>query len=585
MNIKKNRPLFAAATLAAAVFSLEGCTQHQMTAPQYMNASRQADIEWLAFRVRADFDTPLNSDSGWAAPENTRAEIYYDQPFRLRVQVRATSSPPEGHLLSLQYRQADSPWQTAGFAEFPYPSFATPVVSVISTQAYANGEEAERLLGTAEIAWDDGAGLNAVATTPVWRLSGEALEWEWPLVIRRFSDGPTFAEDNTRFELRVVDRNGVPLAGHESVQLDLTAAPQHLGGTFIETPGRIGPYQSESGHLYFFMEPSETDNRFMAVRSTDYGRSWREVDGDNRPGTGDLEGVASVRSGSTIHIVHQISEEVLYHQFEIDSDSATGGSWRIDSERIAVMEEPPTQFADVVARHDGSLVTLYAGAHKLFLQERSAAGVWGEAVEIDTQLTPDLSGPALAIGPTDLITLAYSGRDGQGFIRHLDTDGRLSERQQFSSDTGTTDAENGPVVPMVVLPDSGTTVLVYRENSGLLHERRLTADGELSAPVQISPLQVVTNAVDAEQVAADLVVHNGNLHLLFIEEQSRSIYYTRSTEPGVWSEPEAVIENVDAAWVRGSVHLDASGEPVYGFVFDAGSTGGSGFNRYFSLPL
>ena len=584
MKISKAGPLIAAASLAAAV-SLVGCTQPQILGIQNVSTGEQSDIEWLAYRVRADFDTPLNADSGWAAPENTGAQIFYDQPFRLRIQVQADSSPAEGHLLSLQYRQADLPWQTLGFAEFPYPSFATPAVSVISAQAYANGDETEKLLGPATIAWDEGAGLSAVSTTPVWRLSGEAVEWEWPLVIRRFSDGPTFVEDNTRFEFRVVDRNGVPLVGHESVQLDLTAEPQHLGGTFIETPSRIGPYQSELGHLYFFMEPSETDNRFMAVMSEDFGRSWREVDGANRPGIGDLEGVATVRAGSTIHIIHQISEEVLYHQFEMGDGLTTKDTWRVDSESIAVLDEPPTQFADVVARQDGSLVALYAGAHKLFLQERSAAGVWGEAVEIDSHLAPDLSGPALAIGPGDQITLAYSGLNGQGFIRHLRADRQLSQRLTFSEDTGTTDPENGPIVPMVVLPESGTTVLVYRERSGLLFERRFSADGQLSPPVQISSIPVVTNAVDAEQVAADLVLHNNTLHLLFIDDQSRSIYYSRSTAPGAWSEPEAVITNVDAAWVRGSVHRDASGNPVYGFVFDAGSTGGSGFNRYFSLPL
>lgn len=543
------------------------------------------NLEWLAFRVRSDATVALNADAGWASPENSAADILYDQPFRFRVQVRANMAHPEGHVLGLQYRWNGETWLPLGFAKFPYPDFATPVVSVIATEAYAQGEETERLLGEADLAWDDGAGINAVASTPVWRTTQDALEWEWPLVVRRFSDGPGFADDGSVFELRVVDGQGRALAGQQSAELRLTAAPGHLGGTFIETPTRIGPYQTEAGHLYFFMEPSETDNWFMAVKSDDFGQSWREVDGNNRPTTGDLEGVASARSGSVIHLIHQISREVFYHAFEMDGSGSAEGEWQVTDQSIATLEEPPTQFADLVARRDGSLVTLYGGAQRLFMQGRSAQGVWGEPLEIDSDVPPALSGPVLAVAADDTITMAYTGRDGSGFVRHLRADGSLSARQLFSSDLGTTDDENGAIVPLVVLPDSGETVLIYREQTGFLFERRFSSDGQLSAPVQVAQIPVITSAVDSEQVGADLIVHDSTLHLLFIDAQSRSIFHARSSEQGNWSAPQVVVEGIQGAWVRGSVLRDAAGNPVYGFVLDAGSTGGSGFNRYVALPL
>jgi hypothetical protein len=191
----------------------------------------------------------------------------------------------------------------------------------------------------------------------------------------------------------------------------------------------------------------------------------------------------------------------------------------------------------------------------------------------------------MAIAADDTITVAYTGRDGSGFVRHLRADGSLSARQLFSSNLGTTDDENGAIVPLVVLPESGDTVMIYREQTGLLFERRFSRDGQLSAPVQVAQIPVITSAVDSEQVGADLIVHDSSLHLLFIDAQSRSIFHTRSSEQGSWSAPQAVVEGIQGAWVRGSVHRDAAGNPVYGFVYDAGSTGGSGFNRYFALPL
>ena len=542
-------------------------------------------LEWLAFRVRSDATVALNADAGWASPENSAADIQYDQPFRFRVQVRATIAPPEGHVLGLQYRRNGETWLPLGFAKFPYPDFATPVMSVISTDAYAQGEQTERLLGAADLAWDDGAGINAVASTPVWRTTQDALEWEWPLVVRRFSDGPTFADDGDVFELRVVDGQGRALAGQQSAALRLTAAPGHLGGTFIETPTRIGPYQSAAGHLYFFMEPSETDNWFMAVKSTDAGVSWRETDGVNRPVTGDLEGVASVQTGSVIHFVHQISRDVFYHAFQMDDETSANGKWLVTDQSLATPDEPPTQFADLVARSDGSLVTLYGGAQRLFMQSRSAQGAWGAPQEIDSDVPPELSGPVMAIAADDTITMAYTGRDGSGFVRHLRADGTLSARQLFSANLGTSDDENGAIVPLVVLAESGETVLMYREHTGLLFERRFSRDGQLSEPEQVAQIPVITSAVDSEQVGADLIVHDSKLHLLFIDAQTRSIFYTRSSQKGNWSAPQVVVEGIQAAWVRGSVHRDGAGNPVYGFVLDAGSTGGSGFNRYVALPL
>jgi len=549
------------------------------------NPAAATSLEWLAFRFRSDFSIDLNADQGWAAQENAQAALHYDKPFRFRIQTMATQSPAQGHLLSLQYRAQGGDWQPVGVSDFPYPAFATPMVSVVSTDAYAQGAETQRLLGSAATPWDDGAGLNASAATPVWRTTGEALEWEWPLVIRRFSDGPAFAQNDEVFELRVVDGLGAPLAGPADALVSMSAEPGHLGGTFIETPVRIGPYQSDNGHLYFFMEPSETHNRFMAVTSADFGNTWKEVDGEGRPDAVDLEGVATTRIGSVIHILHQISEEVLYHAFETGDSETNPGRWLVNSQSIARLAEPPTQFVDVAARSDGSLVALYAGAQKLFLQTRSAQGDWSAPREVDVDTGPELSGPMLVSGPEDILTLAYTGRDGSGFIRHLHPDDSLSPRLVLSRALGVSDSENGAILPMIVLPDSGSTVVLYREESGLLHERRFSLTGELSEPVQVTALSVVTNAVDSEQAGADLVQHDGSLHVLFIAQQSRAIFHSRSTQPGVWSTPQAIIEGVDAGWVRGSVHLNASGDPVYGFVFDGGSRGGSGFNRYFALPL
>ena len=46
-----------------------------------------------------------------------------------------------------------------------------------------------------------------------------------------------------------------------------------------------------------------------------------------------------------------------------------------------------------------------------------------------------------------------------------------------------------------------------------------------------------------------------------------------------------MVDRIDAQWVRGAVVEGRGGQPVYAFIYDAGSNGGSGMNRYGEIPL
>jgi len=75
------------------------------------------------------------------------------------------------------------------------------------------------------------------------------------------------------------------------------------------------------------------------------------------------------------------------------------------------------------------------------------------------------------------------------------------------------------------------------------------------------------------------------VHVVFIDEETRDLLHTSSPVPGKWTPARPVVEGVDAQWVRGRVVRDASGAAVYGLVYDAGSNGGSGMNRYGVIAL
>src|SRR5690606_8703429 len=122
------------------------------------------------------------------------------------------------------------------------------------------GAQTEDILRVSEQPFTGGAGISFVDSTPVWSAEAGHSEWEFPVVIRRFSDQALLNEAGDRFDYRLVDANGTPLAANATASVKLDVADGHLGGTFVETPMRVGPWQASNGDLYFLMEPAETFN-------------------------------------------------------------------------------------------------------------------------------------------------------------------------------------------------------------------------------------------------------------------------------------------------------------------------------------
>ena len=566
----KRRLLFLVG-LATCFLGTAGCVSRPGPSPV---------VEWTGYRVRSDAASTLNQNSGWAAVENQPARIRYDAPFRIRFEVQAATELPFSGELRLQYRTAGADWEMIGLSDFPYPRYATPDLSLLATAPYADGEETEDLLQSSKLGHEEGIGLKGLQATPLFQLSGQSTEWEWPLVIRRFFDGAGLNEDGLEFEIRLVDALGHPLPSLQPIVLTGYAAAGHLGGTFIETPGRIGPYQRSDGRLYFLMEPTETFNSFMMVASDDHGVSWREIDGAGRPSIGDLEGVGSVFKDGIIHIVHQTSDEVVYHAFATEDSARGADGWIVDSQLIAEPTEPPTQSAAMATRGDGSLVVVYGNLSGGFLHLSGADFQWATTpIDLETKAVTGLSGFQVATGTDGDSFVVFTAEDGSGWMRILNSEGVLSEPLLITQGLGLDEAENGAILPIITQP-SGGILLIYRKEDGSLWERSWGRNQEFGIARSIPGATAVSGAVDSDQVGADAIEFEGTVHLLHIDGATRSINYNRRALDGAWSANQRLISEIDAAWVRGNVINNEDGERVYGFVYDAGSQGGAGMNRY-----
>jgi hypothetical protein len=539
----------------------------------------------VGFRVRADDAQSLNSSEGWAGEYNENVTVQVDRPFRIRFELEAAAAASGARRFALQYRRNGEAWTEVVAEDFPKPSEASPRVSIVSSDAYAHGAATVDLLPGSRALFRPGSGVSLASHSTAWSGGTGHGEWEWPLVIRRFADGAFTNEDGDLFEFRMVDADGRAVASSLNPVVTVAVPPGHLGGTFVETPGRIGPWDASNGDLYFIMEPAETDNRMMIVKSADRGASWHEVDGAHRPAQSDLEGVASALHGSTIYVLHQRTRQTWLHSFRTSDHPTHPDSWELRDELVARHTAPLTQASSIAVRSDGSIVAVYAGTSKIHLRIRSSQGVWGPARTVDTDAPEDLSGPRLVLGADDVVHLAYAGSDGTAWYRRIEKDGTMTRRAQISTGLDGSASGRGSILPLVFLPATNTVAIIYRLSSGYLWERRIVAHAPPSAPVQVSDRPVVQNAVDSQQAGADAIADGDDVHVLFIERGSGSIYYTRRDVEGGWLPSIRQVDGIRGSWVRGALLSRGTGPRAYGYVYDAGSSGGGGMNRFSQVLL
>jgi hypothetical protein len=537
-----------------------------------------------SFRVRADFTAPLNADRGWAGALNEDVTVSADRPFRIRFEVgsgRASGSQQ----FRLQYRRNGGGWTDVEAHDFPKPDSSdarTPRVSIVSCAAYENGAATTNLLAGSAAAFRAGAGISLAGRPPSWAGGDSHGEFEWPLVVRRFADGAETNEQGDMFEFRMIGAGEASAGASRSPVLRLTIPPHHVGGTFVETPGRIGPFRAANGDLYFIMEPAETSNLFMMVKSSDNGLTWREVDGLNRPPTRDLESVDARQVGNTIHILHEVSRSARYHSFRTSDHPARPDTWDVRGELVADVA-PVAQAATLEVRSDGTVVAFYVGPTKIHYTVRSASGTWSAEKVIDADVPPNLAGPQVVRSANDTVHLAYYGTDGTIWYRRLLPDGTLTSRVPIATGAGTSRAEYGSVLPLIYIPQTNTVVIVYRLAAGRLWERRIVNDGPPTPAARVTDRDVITDAVDSQQPGADAVLDGSTVRVLFIEPSSRSIFSTHDRDG--WQASALRIDNILGSWIRGNVYTRRDGVRVYGYIYDAGSKGGAGMNRFGEIVL
>jgi len=138
-------------------------------------------------------------------------------------------------------------------------------------------------------------------------------------------------------------------------------------------------------------------------------------------------------------------------------------------------------------------------------------------------------------------------------------------------------------LPLLYIPETNTVVIIYRLSDGNLWERRVVNDGPPTPAVKVTDRAVVTDAVDSQQPGADAVLDGGTVRVFFIDESTRDIWSTH--DKGGWQPSTLLVDAILGSWIRGNVYTRRDGNRVYGYVYDAGSDGGAGMNRFGEVVL
>lgn len=538
------------------------------------------------FRIRSADTVGLNTDSGWAAAENVNATIGTGIPFRIRFKVRETASGDDTNVnFKLQVNRNSGGWNDVDVNL----GAATEAAGAIVSAQFNDGDAATELL-TNTTTYVNGEGSEDAETEGNYGLSNEETEFEWCLLIHSFHDGPIQNVVSDTLEFRVVEDDGTVFTGtytNPTVTVDETLG--FIGGTFVESPGRVGPFADSNGNLYAIIEASVTDPAFLIIKSTNGGDTWREQDGSNRPTENDSECIDAVLDGDEIHIMHHpggTTPTIRYHRFRVSSHATNPDTWEITDESVHVSSGQTDQACAISVRSDGTVVGFYRRTdtnQNIKYRIRSSGGTWGSENNLDTTTSVDFTGVMCALGTSDKTHIFYKDHtNGDIYHKSLTSGDSLSARELVEGDAGT--VNEWAMTPAIFWDDAGAEkimVIVQDDSDDILYSVVITDDGTPESRKQASDVAAQSHQGGSEQPTADLAVDSASdtTYLLYSRLTDGDLYRDKAVNDGGWGADVEEQDAVEIDFVRSMVFTHSSGnggEKVLGYLYDNGANGGTG---------
>lgn len=362
-----------------------------------------------------------------------------------------------------------------------------------------------------------------------------------------------------------------------------TGLPGKIAGVSPEAHGNYGPFRDGNGNLYTIAETeptSETWGDMKAMKSSDGGRTWTEVDAGNKPEADDFEAGWAVQRGTVLHVVHQDSTRVTYHTFNTSDASRRPDRWVIRDERVARLEKRPTdQWASLALLRNGDAWAFYGlsvdGTDRIGYRKRTD-GSWGPESMLDAGRTTTQAVPVL--GRADVVHVFYKDQtDHRVLHRSLRPGGGLSARTRVD-DTGS-HVVSAPITNAVRYSDHGveTVVVAWADRSSVLRSARLR-DGVPTAETAISssPVLVDPSKTTNRTAVAHLARDGKTVHAVWADRRTADVFHDTNTDGRGWRRDTEIRDGVTAQWVYAGVFTHAprnGGAKVLGYIYDNNTDG------------
>ena len=543
------------------------------------------------FRIRLTDNEGLNDafDGGDPA-ENANTTISTGIVFRVRFKVRETAGGPDSTGFKLQVNYDGGGYVDVGTGS----GDSAPAVITVPSAQFTDGDPTSTERLTSTTTYVNGEGFEDDNTSISYSLTSEETEFEWALMIMNFYDGPNQTAVSDTFTLRVVQADNTVFAGsYTSPTITVAITDFYIGGTFVETPNRVTANDS-NGVIYFLMEPSETDNELLLVRSADGGKTWTIGDDAGRPTTTDIEAADMVVDGQTLHIVTRSitssTERTFYHRYRMSDHATTQDDWEIIDE-IITTSAVVHQGCAIEVRSDGSIVAFYTETISSFerVSYKIRNGSWGSATNLDTTASTIFAYVTVVKGASDLIHIFYSDSTaaiGKVWHKSLNSSNTLSAAEEVYADLGTGTNKRGNLTNPVYWDDGGTEKImigiIHRAND-ILRSFVVTDDGVPETEKDASDNTVSANpgGTTSNQIVANFFVDGKIVYLFYANVADDDIYRDEANNDGGWGTDVEFLDGVTTHFIRGHAFTHSSGNggaTVAGFVRDNGSSGRTGFS-------
>jgi NADPH-dependent ferric siderophore reductase len=538
-------------------------------------------LNQVSFRFRDD-TTALNTDGGWVAAININPTLDMGTLYRFRVELEETLDTGAANTYKLQHKVGAGSWTDCG-SQTTTPNSA--ILSMESSQFADDAAVTSALLGQSSETFGNGVACADDATTSSLTIDKTSTETEFAFIIMRRYDNFQELADSETIQLRIVESDGTVLDNYiETPTITVNYPTGFIGGCFVESPHSLGPIEDE-GNLYYFAEHTSTasptnNNRLIALKSTDGGDTWSEVDGSNRPTTADIESadIQFDAASSEVHIFIHHGTSVRYNVFRT-SGHASGDTWGTTDEAIVTGITCTDQAVAGVVLSSGDRWCFYretVSSYERISYKQYTSSAWQSANNLDSTATTNFTWVAVCVGESNLTHVFYQEiTNGSGFIYHksLSSGGSLSGAETISSASGTNNNNSKGIAKPIYWDDTGDEkiLVVYRESDNDTWERVITNDGTPGSAVAVTDVGVNRAEGGSNMASMQLTPEgsSGDARLIYSDLSTEDLQMaTRSS--GSWGTDEEILDaaTIDFQQIGVFTHSAGNGgDTVAGIIY------------------